>query len=72
MEAGLDEHLTERMCIVTREVMDEDALIRFVRGPDGQAVPDLQRKLPGRGVWVSLNRQRVFRGYQEKPFFPGV
>ena len=35
MEAGLDEHLTERMCIVTREVHDEDSLIRFVRSPDG-------------------------------------
>jgi len=50
MEAGLDEHLTERMCIVTRAVHDEDGLIRFVRSPDGYAVPDLQRKLPGRGV----------------------
>ena len=40
MDEGLDEHLTERMCIVTRKVMDEDALIRFVRSPDGQAVPD--------------------------------
>ena len=59
MEAGLDEHVTERMCIVTREVHDEDALIRFVRGPDGNAVPDLQRKLPGRGVWVTLSRERV-------------
>ena len=69
MDKGLDEHLTERMCIVTREVMDEDALIRFVRGPDGQAVPDLQRKLPGRGVWYP--NATGFRGDQEKPVFPG-
>jgi uncharacterized protein len=59
MDEELDTQLTERMCIVTREVKDEDALVRFVRGPDGQAVPDLQRKLPGRGVWVSLNREQV-------------
>jgi uncharacterized protein len=59
MDEELDTELTERMCIVTREVKDEDALVRFVRGPDGQAVPDLQRKLPGRGVWVSLNREQV-------------
>ena len=50
MDEGFDTDLVERMCIVTREVKDEDALVRFVRGPDGQAVPDLQRKLPGRGV----------------------
>ena len=72
MEAGLDEHLTERMCIVTRAVHDEDGLIRFVRSPDGYAVPDLQRKLPGRGVWVSLEPPAGVRGGQEKPVFPGV
>ena len=54
-----EEIVAERMCIVTREVMDEARLIRFVRGPDGSVVPDLNRKLPGRGVWVSLNRARV-------------
>ena len=71
MEAGLDEHLTERMCIVTREVHDEDGLIRFVRSPDGYAVPDLQRKLPGRGVWVTLNRQRVADAVKKNLFSRG-
>jgi predicted RNA-binding protein YlxR (DUF448 family) len=51
--------LPERMCIVTREVMDEDRLLRFVRSPDGDVVPDLARKLPGRGVWVALERAKV-------------
>ena len=59
MEPEQDTAMTERMCIVTREVKDVYALIRFVRRPDGHAVPDLQRKLPGRGVWVSLSRERV-------------
>ena len=54
-----EEIVAERMCIVTREVMDEAQLIRFVRGPDGSVVPDLNRKLPGRGVWVGLKRTRV-------------
>lgn len=47
------------MCIVTRVVMDEDRLVRFVRSPDGLVVPDLARKLPGRGVWVSAERGKV-------------
>jgi predicted RNA-binding protein YlxR (DUF448 family) len=71
MEAGLDEHLTERMCIVTRVVHDEDGLIRFVRSPDGLAVPDLQRKLPGRGVWVSLSRERVQEALKKNLFSRG-
>ena len=68
MDAELDSELTERMCIVTREVKDEVALIRFVRGPDGVVVPDLLRKLPGRGVWVSLNRERVAEAAKKNLF----
>ena len=42
----------ERLCAVTRAVKPVDELIRFVVGPDG-VVPDLKRKLPGRGLWVT-------------------
>ena len=45
----------ERLCAVTRAVKPVDELIRFVIGPDG-VVPDLKRKLPGRGLWVSAER----------------
>jgi uncharacterized protein len=71
LEAELDEHVAERMCIVTREVHDEDALLRFVRGPDGLAAPDLLRKLPGRGVWVSLSRERVREAVKKNLFSKG-
>jgi uncharacterized protein len=49
----------ERRDIVSGEVMDEARLIRFVPGPDGVVVPDLARKLPGRGVWVAADRASV-------------
>jgi len=39
--------------------MDEARLIRFVAGPDGAVVPDLARKLPGRGLWVAADRASV-------------
>ncbi len=39
--------------------MDEARLIRFVAGPEGQVVPDLARKLPGRGLWVAATREAV-------------
>ncbi len=51
--------MPERMCILTREVRHEAQLIRFVQSPDGLVVPDLLRKLPGRGVWVSADRVSV-------------
>jgi len=39
--------------------MDEARLVRFVAGPAGAVVPDLARKLPGRGVWVAATRTAV-------------
>ena len=71
MDAELDSDLTERMCIVTREVKDEVALIRFVRSPDGFAIPDLHRKLTGRGVWVSLSREKVNEAIKKNLFSRG-
>ena len=49
----------ERRDLVTREVMDESRLIRFVAGPDGAVAPDLGRRLPGRGLWVAADRASV-------------
>ena len=70
--AEAEEDVAERMCIVTREVMDEAQLIRFVRGPEGEVVPDLARKLPGRGVWVALSRARVAEAVKRKAFRRGL
>ncbi|MBZ6077063.1 RNA-binding protein [Microvirga puerhi] len=52
-------HEPERTCIVTRAVHPPAELIRFVLGPDGQVVPDLKHKLPGRGVWVTAKQDLV-------------
>lgn len=49
----------ERRDIVSGQVMPEEALIRFVAGPDGSVTPDLARKLPGRGMWVAADREAV-------------
>jgi predicted RNA-binding protein YlxR (DUF448 family) len=49
----------QRRDVVSGAVMDEARLIRFVAGPDGAVVPDLARKLPGRGLWVAADRTSV-------------
>ena len=51
--------LSVRRCIVTRTERDPADLIRFVADPSGAIVPDLARKLPGRGVWVTAERAVV-------------
>jgi len=50
---------SERTCIVTRAILAPERLIRFVAAPDGVVTPDIARKLPGRGVWVSCHRPAV-------------
>jgi hypothetical protein len=59
---------TERMCAVTRQVAPIDDLIRFVLSPAGEAVPDLKRKLPGRGLWVSLSHATVAEAARRNVF----
>jgi uncharacterized protein len=49
---------TSRLCVATRTVRPVGELIRFVAGPEG-LVPDLKRRLPGRGVWVTARRVDV-------------
>ncbi len=48
-----------RKCIVSGTEKPKTDLIRFVVGPDGSVVPDLEAKLPGRGFWLSAARDVV-------------
>ena len=42
-------------------------MIRFVIGPDG-VVPDLKRKLPGRGIWITATRAALSDAVARKVF----
>lgn len=48
-----------RRCIVTGIVGPTETMIRFVVGPDQQIVPDIEGRLPGRGMWLSARRDVV-------------
>jgi len=58
----------ERLCAVTRESRDPDELIRFVLSPDGVVVPDLDRRLPGRGVWIGCDKRLVEKAIATQAF----
>lgn len=49
----------QRRCLVTRTAGTSDHLIRFVLDPDHRVVPDLDERLPGRGMWLSADRDVV-------------
>ena len=57
-----------RTCVVTRRKLAPSELIRFVLGPDGQIVPDVAQKLPGRGVWVECREETLRRAVDTKAF----
>jgi len=60
--------LRERRCIASGENLPEDRLVRFVVSPDGEAVPDLDGKLPGRGLWLSADRALFAKALAKNDF----
>jgi len=59
---------SERTCVVTRQARPPEDLIRFVVGPGDVLVPDIRRKLPGRGVWASLSAAAVGEAVKRRAF----
>lgn len=62
---------TERSCALTRQVMPVGDMVRFVVGPDGAVVPDVKRKLPGRGLWITGTRAAVSEAVKRNVFARG-
>jgi predicted RNA-binding protein YlxR (DUF448 family) len=62
---------TERTCALTREVRPISELVRFVVGPAGEAVPDVKRKLPGRGIWVTATSAAIADATERNVFARG-
>jgi predicted RNA-binding protein YlxR (DUF448 family) len=58
----------ERFCAVTGTVKPVADMIRFVLAPDGAAVPDLKRRLPGRGIWITATREALTSAVARKAF----
>ena len=68
MKTSGDDEMRERRCIVTGEVLPESSLVRFVADPDGNVVPDLAAKLPGRGLWVKTDSAVLERAVAKNHF----
>ena len=61
----------ERRCLAIGETRDPLDMVRFVLSPDGVVTPDIARKLPGRGVWVSADRKSLEKTIALKSFSRG-
>jgi len=58
----------QRRCIASGEVKDKQSLLRFVIDPQGQVVPDIDGRLPGRGIWVSADRDMLKKACNKNLF----
>jgi predicted RNA-binding protein YlxR (DUF448 family) len=57
-----------RRCIVTRDSLPKEAMLRFVLGPGREIVPDLPGRLPGRGMWLSARGDVLERALSRGAF----
>lgn len=58
----------QRRCIVTGDVRAREELLRFVVDPSGQLIPDISGRAPGRGIWLSPDRDSVKAALSRKLF----
>ena len=61
----------QRHCALTRELKPVDEMLRFVLGPGSHVVPDVKRRLPGRGLWITGTRAAVEEAVKRNVFARG-
>ena len=49
----------ERKCILSGEHDTRAALIRLAISPDGEVLPDVNARAPGRGAWIGVSREAL-------------
>src|SRR3954463_5119695 len=54
-----DPHVPERKCILSGGHDARDNLVRLALGPDGEILPDVRAKAPGRGAWIGVDRETL-------------
>ncbi|MBC7986029.1 MAG: DUF448 domain-containing protein [Sphingomonadaceae bacterium] len=54
--ADAQPHVPERQCILTRDRAPREALVRLALSPEGEVLPDVRAKAPGRGAWIGVDR----------------
>ena len=71
LDRGTSSPSVHRHCALTRELKPVDEMIRFVVGPGSHVVPDVKRKLPGRGLWITGTRAAVAEAVKRNVFARG-
>jgi uncharacterized protein len=49
-------HVPERRCILSGQHAARNDLVRLALSPEGEVLPDVRAKAPGRGAWIGVDR----------------
>jgi uncharacterized protein len=63
-----DDGFPVRTCILERARKEKPFLLRFALSPQEEVVPDINGKLPGRGVWVTAKKTSVEEAVRRRAF----
>lgn len=63
-----DADVPERRCLITRRTEQQARLLRFVLDPERRVRLDLEQRLPGRGMWLSADRDVVNKAVSRNLF----
>ncbi|MFL2798946.1 MAG: RNA-binding protein [Paracoccaceae bacterium] len=62
----------QKRCISTGTLMNTRSMVRFVVGPDGNVVPDVFYKLPGKGIWVGSKKKSLETAIKQNLFSSSI
>lgn len=57
-----------KVCIVTKNTFPRTEMLRFVVSPNREIVFDVDEKLPGKGIWISADKDILLKAIQKKLF----
>ncbi|MEO7247392.1 MAG: DUF448 domain-containing protein [Novosphingobium sp.] len=57
--SGITADGPERRCILSGEHASRDALLRLAISPEGEVLPDVLARAPGRGAWIGVPRAEL-------------
>lgn len=63
---------TTRKCVATGEVKPINELLRFAKTPDSRLVPDFNKKIEGRGLYVSNSKTLLRRALEKNLFVKSI
>lgn len=68
MARQADRERPQRSCLGCRETRDKEQLIRFVLSPQGEVLPDLDARLPGRGAYTCISSRCLEMAIKQRLF----